>query len=174
MTHGEIPPPVPPDARPYQGEAAGLVTRLLACAVDVLTVAAVLIAVYFGFNGLRFVLDPRGFQFTASSVVLSVTAAAVVLVMYLTAAWAITGRTYGDQVMGLRVVDGRGGRVRLVIALVRALACVAFPLGLLWCAGGRSRRSLQDVVLRTSVVYDWRSSATGGVSPGLPVDAPAG
>lgn len=172
MRNGELPPPVPPDARLYQGETAGLLTRLLATAVDVLTVVALLVAVYFGYNGLRFTLDPRNFQFTASSVVLSVTAAAIVLVLYLTAAWAITGRTYGDQVMGLRVVDSRGGRVRLVVALARALACVAFPLGLLWCAGGRSRRSLQDLLLRTSVVYDWRYSATGE-PPGLPADAPA-
>ena len=41
-------------------------------------------------------------------------------------------------------------------ALLRAALCVGFPIGLLWCAVSPSRRSLQDAVLRTSVVYDWR------------------
>jgi ribose/xylose/arabinose/galactoside ABC-type transport system permease subunit len=35
-------------------------------------------------------------------------------------------------------------------------AMIAFPIGLLWCGVSASRRSVQDVVLRTSVIYDWR------------------
>jgi hypothetical protein len=30
-----------------------------------------------------------------------------------------------------------------------------FPAGLLWCAVNARNRSLQDIVMRTSVVYDW-------------------
>jgi uncharacterized RDD family membrane protein YckC len=146
---------VPQEARPYQGEAAGLVTRFVANTIDVLAVSAVLIASYFGFNAALFMINPRGFQFTSASLLLSLTTALLVLVLYLTAAWSITGRTYGDHVMGLRVVGRRGRPVRFITALVRAAFCVVFPIGLLWCAGGTSRRSVQDVVLRTSVIYDW-------------------
>jgi uncharacterized RDD family membrane protein YckC len=32
---------------------------------------------------------------------------------------------------------------------------VGFPVGLLWCAADPARRSVQDIVLRTSVVYNW-------------------
>jgi hypothetical protein len=32
-----------------------------------------------------------------------------------------------------------------------------FPIGLLWCAVSTSRRSLQDIVVRTSVIYDWQA-----------------
>jgi uncharacterized RDD family membrane protein YckC len=123
--------------------------------VDALVVAGLLLLGYAGLNVLRFLVDPRGFQFTEASPLLSLTTATVLAVVYLAAAWAVTGRTYGCHVMGLRVVGRRGHRVRAIVALARAVLYVAFPIGLVWCAGSRTHRSLQDVVLGTSVVYDW-------------------
>ena len=41
---------VPREARPYQGARAGLVTRLLASAVDALSVSVALLLAYAGFN----------------------------------------------------------------------------------------------------------------------------
>ena len=40
-----------------------------------------------------------------------------------------------------------------VVAAVRAVACVLFPVGLLWVVVDRRRRSLQDVVLGSRLVY---------------------
>lgn len=77
------------------------------------------------------------------------------LILYLTIAWTTTGRTIGKQLMGLRVVSRHGERLHFGVALVRALICAAFPLGLFWCAVSRENRSVADLVLRTSVVYDW-------------------
>ncbi len=148
--------PVPREARPYQGERAGLVTRLIAATVDALCVAAALVAMYAGTNIALFMVDPRGFEFFEASILASVTTALVVCVVYLAAAWSFTGRTYGDHVMGLRVVNGEGGRLRAPRALLRAVLCVGFPIGLLWCFVSPFRKSLQDAVLRTSVIYDWR------------------
>ena len=88
-----------------------------------------------------------------------------------------TGRTYGAQVLGLRVVDRRGRRLVAAWAFLRAVLCVYVPLGLVWSAFSRENRSLQDLVLRTSVIYDWdvrprgdrgsvdRRSATGTATP---------
>ena len=90
------------------------------------------------------------------SVLVSVTTALLALIIYMTAAWSITGRTYGDHVMGLRVVGRSGDRVWPPTALVRAALCVGFPIGLLWCGVSASRRSVQDLVVRTTVIYDWR------------------
>jgi len=50
---------------------------------------------------------------------------------------------------------GPFGRLRLAGAFMRAVLCVIFPVGLAWVLVSRHNRSLQDVVLRTSVVYDW-------------------
>ena len=146
---------VPREAEPYQGGRAGLVTRSIAAVIDALVAAVVLIAGYVGVNGLRFLIDPRHFQFSEASPLPGITTGLLILVVYLTAAWSISGRTYGCQLMALRVVDHRGRLLRPVVALLRALFYVVFPLGLLLCAGGRQHRSVQDLVLRTSVIYDW-------------------
>ncbi len=148
--------PIPPDARPYQGQRAGIITRTIAGVIDAVVVITLLLAGYVGVNGLLFLIDPRGFEYTEASTLLSVTAGLVVLVLYLTIAWSLTGRSYGCQVMGLRVVSSRGLRLRPYVALLRAILYALFPIGLLLCAGGRKHRSLQDLVLRTSVIYDWR------------------
>jgi uncharacterized RDD family membrane protein YckC len=154
--------PIPREARPYQGQRAGLVTRLIAGAVDAVVVVALLLVGYVAFNGLLFMVDPPGFQFTAASPLLSVASALLVLVVYLSVAWSTTGRSYGCHLMGLRVVSGRGRRLRPHIALLRAAFCSLFPIGLLLCAGGREHRSLQDLVLRTTVIYDWQPRQAGG------------
>jgi uncharacterized RDD family membrane protein YckC len=101
----------------------------------------------------------------------SVVAASVLFAVYTAAAWAITGRTYGCHVMGLRVVGPDGRRVRPIVAILRAVLCVLIPIGLFLCAGGRSRRSLADLALRTAVIYDWSPRPT----PELAVlDEPSG
>ena len=159
-------PVIPQEARPYQGATAGLVSRLTAAVIDALWVAAAVVAGYAGLNGFVFLLNPRSFEFVGFPFPVVLLAASVVAVVYLTVAWSITGRTYGDHVMGLRVVGPRGRRVRLLAALLRAALYVVLPIGLLWCAVSRSRRSVQDFLLRTSVIYDWTPRANGVTVPG--------
>jgi uncharacterized RDD family membrane protein YckC len=77
------------------------------------------------------------------------------VVLYLAGSWHSGGRTYGCHVMGLRVVDHQGRRPNLATALVRAALYGIFPLGLLWVGISGENRSLQDLILRTSVIYDW-------------------
>jgi len=160
--------PVPREARGYQGGVAGLVTRMVGAGIDIGVVCLVLLLGWLGLNGLKFMLDPRRFQFSSASFLLTLTAAFVVTVVYLTAAWATTGRTWGNHVMGLRVVDRKGRRVRPTVALLRALFCALFPIGLLWCGATPARRSVQDIVLRTSVVYDWIPRRALSPLPGPP------
>jgi len=148
--------PVPREARPYQGRTAGLVTRCVAAALDALVVAAVVLACYLGLNGLVFLADPRSFAFLDTHLLLSLTTGLVVAMLYLTVGWALTGQTYGSHLMGLRVVSSRGHRLRLWVAFFRAVFCTLVPIGLLWCAGSRGHRSIQDLVLRTRVIYDWQ------------------
>jgi uncharacterized RDD family membrane protein YckC len=164
---------VPLEARPYQGTAAGIVTRLAANTLDALVVGMALVGTYAGVVAVRFVFAPRGFRWPDPSLIWFVVGFFAILVVYLTAAWWISGRTLGDHVMGIRVVTGKRRRLRIGRAFARALFCAGFPIGLLWCAIDPRRRSVQDLVLRTSVVYDWLPRpVAAGTSPRTDEDMP--
>lgn len=148
--------PLPREARPYQGRRAGLVTRMVAAALDGVVVVVVLLVGYAAVAVFLFLLDPRGFSLPEVGLLFSMASAFVVLVVYQTLAWWLAGRTYGGLVMGLRVVGFRGRRLRLTGSFARSLFCAFLPIGILWVAVSRQNRSVQDMVLRTSVVYDWQ------------------
>jgi uncharacterized RDD family membrane protein YckC len=151
--------PIPHDARPFQGLPAGVVTRLLAAVLDGVVVGLALAAGYFGFAGLRFLVDPRGFSLPRPGLFFSLGAGFAVTFVYLTVSWALSGRSYGDLVMGLRVRRRSGRSLRLPGAAARAALCVLLPIGIVWVPVGRDNRSLQDLVLGTEVIYDWRPRA---------------
>ncbi len=90
---------------------------------------------------------------------------------YLTASWATTGRTYGDHLLGLRVLSYRGERMMLAGAAARAALYVVFPIGVLYVGLSPANRSVQDVLLRTSVVYDWGAMQPLSHSAERPVTA---
>jgi uncharacterized RDD family membrane protein YckC len=157
--------PVPREARPFQGQRAGLVTRMIAAFLDALLVGVVLLGGYLGLVGLIFLLSPRSFSWPEPSLVFSLAAAFVVAFLYLTVSWTLSGRTYGYLVMGLRVLGIGGRRLRLVGAALRAAFVVLVPIGILWVPFSRNNKSLQDLFLGTRVVYDWEPrTARGGFS----------
>ena len=147
--------PVPREARPYQGHRAGLVTRVAAGAIDLGIVIIALGALYLGLTAFIFLFDPRNFSAPAPSPGLVYAVGCMLLTLYLAVSWRANGRTYGNHVMGLRVVNREGRRLRPLAAVVRAVLYVMFPIGLLWVLVSGQNRSLQDLVLRTSVIYDW-------------------
>lgn len=146
---------VPGEARRYQGLPAGLVTRLGANVVDLLVLAVALVIAYGGWAAVRLLIDGSEFRFPTPTFATVYVVGAIMSTVYLAASWAATGRTYGAHVMGLRVVGRDGHRIGVLRALARSVLCFAFPIGLLWCAVSRENRSLQDLVVRTSVIYDW-------------------
>jgi uncharacterized RDD family membrane protein YckC len=146
---------IPTAARPYQGRRAGIVTRLTAGAIDLVVVILIVCAGYAVVTGFLFLLHPYSFHFPSGIGWSIPVVGFVVVVPYLALSWRMTGRTYGGAVLGLRVVNYQGRQLRLMGALVRSIACVVFPIGVLWVAVSPANRSIQDVLLRTSVIYDW-------------------
>lgn len=140
-----------------QGQRAGLVTRLLAAAIDAGIVVTVLVVGYLTVAAARFIWSPRTFHFPAATIEFALIAGGVVEFCYLAAAWRLSGRTWGNEVLGLRVVNVRGRRLRWVGAIARSAFYVLFPIGIAWVAVSKQNRSVQDMVLRTSVIYDWPS-----------------
>jgi uncharacterized RDD family membrane protein YckC len=149
---------VPVEARPFQGQRAGVVTRTAANVVDFLLVVGVLAFGYAAWCAVTFLVNPTKFSFPAPSFILLLICFEVVLFAYFTASWATTGRTFGDHQLGLRVVNAHGERLRWLRAAIRAGFCTVVPIGLYWALVSPTNRSIQDSVLRTSVVYDWTMS----------------
>jgi uncharacterized RDD family membrane protein YckC len=146
---------IPKEARAYQGQSAGVVSRVVANTIDAAVVGVMVGAIYIGLVSVKFLLDPRTFEWPSGNLLASLTTTLFLATGYLTLGWWLLGRTYGDHVMGLRVVGGNGRRLGPLRSLLRALFCVFFPIGLFWCLVSPQRRSVQDVVLWTRVVYDW-------------------
>ena len=167
---------IPIEARSFQGEAAGLITRVAANIIDVAVVILGLVAVYLGIAGVMFLRQGARFTFPIVTYRAVFVAGVVALVVYFTVSWAAAGRTYGDRVLGLRVLTAKGEDVGFVRAGVRAVLCVHFPLLLVWVAVSRHNRSVQDLVVGTSVIYDWsavRRAASSDDAAGVAVDVAA-
>ena len=145
----------PPVARGMQGQRAGVVSRFIADAIDLLVIVAAVIGVYFAISGARFLLHPRQFTWPEVSALHLGALGWILLIAYLTIGWANTGRTWGKSVLGLRVVSSRDAGLPLWRAFVRASLCALFPIGLFWSAVSSRNESVQDLILRTTVVYDW-------------------
>ena len=146
---------LPREARSFQGQRAGIVTRTVANIVDFSLVVGVIAGGYAAWAAVTFLINPTKFSFPAPSFLVLLVCYGLLLFVYLAVAWATTGRTYGDHLLGLRVVNSRGEPMRWAGAVVRSAFCVVLPIGLYWAVLSSKNRSVQDAVLRTSVVYDW-------------------
>lgn len=121
--------------------------------IDLLVAGAIVGILYVGVALTRLMLHPSSFSFPAPNAFFSTALMFAVAVLYLAGCWVTSGCTAGAVVMGLRVVGRRSERVSLAVSLLRAAACVVFPVGLVLVAVDRRRRSVQDVVFGTRVVY---------------------
>jgi len=168
---------VPAPSRAFHGDPAGLVTRTIANMIDLVVVVGLVVGAYLGLCAFLFLRRGAAFRFPTVTYAQAYWVGFALLVIYFAWSWATTGRTLGDRTMGLRVtVAGTSGHLGGVRALIRAMLCAAFPFLLVWVAIDRRRRSVQDLLMRTRVVYDWGGS--GGVSrsedtAGMAVDVAA-
>jgi uncharacterized RDD family membrane protein YckC len=146
----------PRGAAERQGLRAGVVSRLAAAAIDLLYAVVLLVIAYAGYAGFRFLRDARSFTWPQPSFDEALGVGAIVVTVMLTTSWSSTGRTVGMRLLGLRLIGRTGGTIGPIRSLLRAVACLVFPLGLCWSAFSVRNASLQDLLFGTSVVYDWR------------------
>jgi uncharacterized RDD family membrane protein YckC len=159
---------------PVDRVTAGVVTRSLAAAVDVVAVVLVAAVLDLAAAGARFVWSPIDFSWPRPTPAVTVGVLLAVAVGYLAVGWAIAGRTYGARLLGLRVLSSRLELLGWTSSVLRAAVCVLWPIGLLWCGVSPSRRSVADLVVRSVVVYDTHPYAqVPGLRPAGAAD-PAG
>ncbi|MBA3490022.1 MAG: RDD family protein [Longispora sp.] len=147
---------VPREARPYQGQHAGLASRFLAGVVDGVFIAGLVLIGYLFYAGFVFLLGPLSFDFPTMSISIFLFFGATLATAYFTFTWSGTRRSYGDHLLGLRVVTDNGEQMRPLRAFIRAIMCVLVPIGLIWALVSQEKRSVQDLIVRTTVIYDWR------------------
>jgi uncharacterized RDD family membrane protein YckC len=138
-----------------QGHRAGFASRAVASGADVVLVLCVYVV---GVVTVSIAWD----LFFSTSISIAVPPhwlnellVWILLVGYLTAGWWSSGRTFGKQMLGLRVVRSDGSPLRFCRSLFRALLCASFFPVLLLALVSRRNRGLEDVVVGTVVTYDW-------------------
>jgi uncharacterized RDD family membrane protein YckC len=151
----------PAGARERQGLRAGVVSRTTAMVIDIAYVVVLVGAAYLGFCAFRFLRNPRAFTWPAISSTQFITAALILAAFALAIGWAGVGRTAGMRIMGLRIVGRSGATLGFTVALLRAITCVVFPIGLFWSAVSKRNASVHDLIFRTSVIYDWQARVPG-------------
>lgn len=118
---------IPAEARDAQGQRAGIVSRLLADAIDLFVVIAAVVVIHVTVSGLIFLLHPRAFTWPEVTLLRHGTLGWVLLVAYLTIGWSSSGRTVGKRGLGLRVVTSHEARLPLWRSFVRATLCCPIP-----------------------------------------------
>ena len=145
-----------------EGHYAGIVTRFAAFVLDVVTIA-VLFAI--GGHVVEYtlaVLLRHPFSLSDAQIAPKVVLAVWVF-LYFAYPIAVSGRTFGMAVAGVRVVRADGSELGAGRAVVRVLA---LPLSFLLLGFGfllivlrADRRALHDLIANSAVVYAWDARA---------------
>ena len=143
-------------ARRLRGRRAGIVSRIMADGIDLVTAAAILFGLLLAFSIVRYMANGDTFRLPHVGALFTAVWLPVVEIVYLAAAWSTSGRSLGKDVVGLRVVRNDGRRLGRGRAIARAIVCTLFGgPSLLWAIVSKRNAALHDLVLRTTVVYDW-------------------
>jgi uncharacterized RDD family membrane protein YckC len=146
----------------YQGHYAGSVSRFTAYSIDLVISTAVFVLALAAISwGVRIVAG-HDVSWNRSNVVV-----AVIFVgwqfLYFGYSWAVSGRTAGMAVLGIRVVRADGTvlppKQAVVRALVFPLSFLLFGLGFLGILVQHEHRALHDLIAGSAVVYSWDARA---------------
>lgn len=142
-----------------QGHYAGAATRLAAFAIDQ-SIATGLFAAGSALLAWAIALVTSN-TFSGWHVGNLVTGLALMgwLFVYYAVPWAISGKTPGMSLLGIRVVGADGSTASVRNAVLRTLALplsfLTLGIGFLPIVFGRHRRALHDKIAGTAVVYSW-------------------
>ncbi|HYN92763.1 MAG TPA: RDD family protein [Pilimelia sp.] len=137
---------------PGPWEYAGPVSRAVAYLLDTLVVAVVFTGAAAVAGMVTSVMGARLHDLTRAATSTLLLALPALLAAYCTLFWALTGRTPGMAVLGVRVVGTRPRRLSWAAALLRALLLAYFPVGAVWALVDRRHQAVHDKVARTVVI----------------------
>lgn len=141
-----------------QGHYAGPVSRLLAFAADVFVLATIFAILLALFKLAWEVVLGQTYDPSANGAAISV-AYLLWAVLYFALPWAMSGKSVGMAILGVRVrrtdgspVDGKHALIRVVTL---PLSFLLLGIGLLMGLVNRQHRCLHDRLADTIVVYSW-------------------
>jgi len=145
-----------------QGNYAGVVTRLVAFLLDILFIWALYTLAAGGISVFSQLLSGHTFNLDdhqlAGAIVLGVWG-----FVYFAYQWSLNGKTLGDAILGIQVVQASGAPVRPTQAVVRTLvlpfSILFFFIGMIIIIVQRERRAVHDLIAGTAVVYEWDARA---------------
>ena len=145
-----------------QGNYAGSVSRLVAYAIDLAVSSGLFSLALAAISYVAKIVSGHEVSWNRQNTVV-----VIVYVLweffYFGYAWAMSGRTFGMAVLGIKVVQADGQLIQPRQGVVRSLA---FPLSFLLLGLGflgilvqREHRALHDLIAGTAVVYAWDARA---------------
>ena len=154
--------PTPARSVTAQGQYAGSVSRFLAYAIDLLVSSAVFTLALAAVSYVVKIVTGKQVSWNRQDIVVVVTYVAWEF-FYFGYSWAVSGRTFGMAVLGVRVVRADGAVAEpwrgVVRSLVFPLSFLLFGLGFLGILVQRERRALHDLIAGTAVIYAWDARA---------------
>jgi uncharacterized RDD family membrane protein YckC len=146
----------------WQGHYAGSVSRFLAYVIDLGVSSAVFALGLAGISFVAEIVTGHSISWNKSNIVVAVIFA-VWQFFYFGYSWAVSGRTFGMAVLGLRVVRADGAELDpwrgVVRSLVFPLSFLLFGLGMLGILVQREHRALHDLIAGSAVIYAWDARA---------------
>ena len=156
------PPPSAQLTVERQGQYAGAVSRLAAIGMDCLASWAIYVVAGALVTFAVELVTTRTFNLTKHTAV-AVTALVIWEFAYFSYQWAISGRTIGMAILGIRVESAGGepidGRAACIRTLVLPLSIAVLFLGCLGVLTNRQRQGWHDRLAGTVVVYAWDARA---------------
>lgn len=155
------------------GHYAGFVSRLIAFGIDLAVLSVVVISVSWfvstSMKMLQFraiierIIDPYPVLQMIEAFFFSPTFYSLVTLTFIVAYyiffWTIAGQTIGKAIMGIKIVNRRGKKLKLHQAILRYLgyylSAVPFGFGFLWILLDDRRMAWHDKIAGTCVVYTW-------------------
>jgi len=145
-----------------QGNYAGSVSRFLAYAIDLFASTAVYTLALAAISYVVQIVSGEQVSWNRQNILVVVLYVAWEF-FYFGYSWAVSGRTFGMALLGVRVVRADGAtaepRRGVLRALVFPLSFLLFGLGFLGILVQRERRALHDLIAGTAVVYAWDARA---------------
>lgn len=176
-TRPEAPPElVTPEAKDKLGRAdvtghyAGPLSRLAAAAIDLGVIVGVYTLISAGVAFIaRFIFNAELTTDPLRTGIYAAIAYGMWAFLYDWIGPALTGRTVGKRVVGVRIVERDGGTLRgrsaFWRAIFRPLSFLAAGLGFLGIIISPERRALHDAMAKTVVVYDWGARSASMSAP---------